>query len=109
MRIEMCTFVRFDFCFRGVVLLGTLIDDVSYVVVRLLAVLPWFAFIFAVVAGVVLRFAAGRAAASASNTEQDVSKSMIVSDHKIKREIVRNHYELPFVLTWGDRTYRPPC
>ncbi|KAI9573384.1 hypothetical protein HD554DRAFT_2202148 [Boletus coccyginus] len=38
---------------------------------RLLAVLPWFTFIFAVVAGVVLHLTASRADASASKTEQD--------------------------------------
>lgn len=70
MHIEMCTFVRFDLSFLRVILLGTMVDDVSHVVVRLLAVLPWFALIFAVVAGVVLCLAAGRADASASNTEQ---------------------------------------
>ncbi|KAH0833860.1 hypothetical protein J3R83DRAFT_11027 [Lanmaoa asiatica] len=38
---------------------------------RLLAVLPWFAFMLAVVTGAVLRLAADRADASTSNTEQD--------------------------------------
>ena len=59
----MYTFVRLGFGFIAWALV-----DVSHVVVRLLAVLPWFAFILAVVAGVVLQLAAGRAA---SSTEQD--------------------------------------
>jgi ABC-type uncharacterized transport system permease subunit len=56
-----------------VVLLGALVD-VSYVAVRLLAVLPWFALILAVVAGVVLQLAAGHAA---SNTEQDEKRDRV--------------------------------
>ena len=55
------------------VLLGASID-VSYVVVRLLAVLPWFAFILAVVAGVVLQLAAGYAD---SDTEQDEKRERV--------------------------------
>jgi hypothetical protein len=44
--------------------------DDAYAVVRLLAVIPWFAFIMAVAAGAVLQLAAGRDT-SASSIEQD--------------------------------------
>lgn len=61
--VYLCTSL---FCYHSVILLGILADEFSYIVVKVLTVIPWFAAILAAVAAAVLYLTARRA-----DAEQD--------------------------------------